>query len=216
MTLLLLGLVAALAAWRLTRHRTTRNGVLWVAPLALLVTLQLLSSGDLLTGYQIRVLAQRFALSGEESGRVISGDREGSDVYVEGAGTTPVARLARAGDTLRLDAGDGSGSIVLARTRHGPGPDWTVLRSVPLREGARIRLAQGDASFLWTFQRTPSVLGLRGSVDRLTGDGGGTVAIPYPEGAGFLGLFPGHPSVFQRTYPLADRLASFQAPGTAA
>lgn len=215
MTLLLIGLVVVAAAWRLMPRATTRRGALWVAPLTLLVILQLAQSGDLLAGYQIRVLGQRFALGSDLNERVVSGDREGSDVYVDGAGAAPVARIVRTGDTLRLLAAEGSGSLVLVRTG-GAGSDWTVLRSVPLEDGGRIWLTGSEGSRAWTFQRTRSALGLRGSGDLLAGESGGTVQVPYPDAAGFLGFFPGRPSVFQRTYPLADLLGSFDAPGTAA
>ena len=71
-----------------------------------------------------------------------------------------------------------------------------MLRSVPLSDGDVVRVDVVDGTGpSWTFRRTRSGGGARGTVDRFEDDEGGSGVLPYPEGSGLFGFLPSRPSV---------------------
>ncbi|MDH3224248.1 MAG: hypothetical protein OEO23_11080, partial [Gemmatimonadota bacterium] len=200
MTILMLAMAVVLGG---TLVRRLPGSAPWIAlTMGLVVAGQIWWARADMAGYQVRVLGQRFALE-EGAVRTISGDANRSDVYVAGVADAPVAALSFRRDTLWAEAAKGSGAVLLHKAR-GPGADWHVLGSVPLRHGDRVRVGEA-AGVEWVFRITGS--GLRGEVHEWTDVDGRTTAVPYPEGAGLLGFLPSRPDVFQRSYPLADLAA---------
>ncbi len=206
MTIVLLAVAVVLGVG--AAHRFPRSAP-WVAlTMGLVVVGQIWWARGDMAGYQVRVLGQRFALE-EGVVRTISGDVDRSDIYVAGVAGDPVATLSFRRDTLWADAATGSGAVLLLRPR-GPGSDWHVLGSVPLRDGDRVRVGE-PAELEWVFRIAGS--GLRGEVHEWIGAAGDATPVPYPEGAGLFALLPSRPDVFQRSYPLADLAAEPLAPG---
>ncbi|MDE2763182.1 MAG: hypothetical protein OXQ94_07200 [Gemmatimonadota bacterium] len=232
MTILLLGAVTLLGARRMMkRPGRGPNGSFWVLAMGVLVTGQIWVARDRLASYQVRLLGQRFQVGAANEGparpRTISGDRDAADLHVPGIGDEPVAVLEvdTAGDgepSVFVTAAGGSLGVVAVRAPRGwGGARWEVLRSVALEPGDRITVRREgvEAELAFARRRVPVLgwLGVTGTVDEVVvraggGEGGiaggeARVEVPYPEGAGVMGLFPRRPSVFQRTYPLGDLLA---------
>ena len=236
MTILLLGALALLGArWTMKRPGRGIGAPLLVLAMGLLVLGQIWAQRDRLSSYQLRLLGQRFsveAVNGDAvPARTISGDRDAADLHVPGIGRDPVAVLNvdAAGDGTRsvsVVAAGGTLGVVAVRVERAWGrARWRVLRSVPLAPGDRMEVRRDGLEASLTFARTRvPVLGwlaVTGSVDEMVvrvgavegGVPGGEarVEVPYPEGAGVMGLFPRRPGVFQRTYPLGDLLAGSRA-----
>ena len=227
MTILLLGAVTLLGArWMMKRPGRGLDGSFWVPAMGVLVAGQIWVARDRLASYQVRLLGQRFHVGAANEGparpRTISGDRDAADLHVPGIGDEPVAVLEvdAVGDgapAVFLTAAGGTLGVVAVRAPRGLGrARWEVLRSVALEPGDRITV-RGEgvgAELAFVRRRAPVLgwLGVTGTVDevvvRAGGVEGGEVRreVPYPEGAGVMGLFPRRPSVFQRTYPLGDLL----------
>ena len=230
MTILLLGAVALFGArWMMKRPGRGTGAPLLVLAMGLLVAGQMRVQRDRLASYQLRLLGQRFQVGAPNGGavraRAISGDRDAADIHVPGIGNHPVAVLEVdvVGDSARsvsVVAAEGELGVVAVRVERGWGrARWQVLRSVVLEPGDRIAVHRTGVEAVLTLsrKRVPVLgwLAVTGTVDEVgvrvgTGDGrvGGEVRVevPYPEGAGVMGLFPRRPSVFQRTYPLGDLL----------
>ena len=222
MTILLLGAVAVFGArWMVERSTRGFRASLWVLAMGLLVTGQIWVQRDRLASYQLRLLGQRFDVAASDDtpvrARAVSGDRDGADIYVPGIGTDPVAVLevGGAGDggrSVAVAAAGGTLGVVAVRTQRGwRRGRWSLLRSVALESGDRIRVRRGGAEAVMTYVRTGAVdevvVRWPEGGDALAG-GDVRVTVPYPEGAGVLGLFRRRPSVFQRTYPLADLMGA--------
>ena len=232
MTILLLGAVTLLGArWMMKRPGCGLGGSFWVLAMGVLVAGQIWVARDRLASYQVRLLGQRFQVGAANEDparpRTISGDRDAADLHVPGIGNEPVAVLEvdGAGDgapSVFVTAAGGTLGVVAVRIPRGlGGARWEVLRSVALEPGDRIRVRREgvEAELAFVRRRVPVLgwLGVTGTVDEVVvrggGGAGGVVAgevrgeVPYPEGAGVMGLFPRRPGVFQRTYPLGDLLA---------
>ena len=230
MTILLLGAVALFGArWMMKRPDGGSGAPLWVLAMGVLVVGQIWVQRDRLASYQLRLLGQRFRV-GAPGGdpvraRAISGDRDAADIHVPGIGNDPVAVLEVdvVGDSARsvsVATAQGTLGVVAVRGERGWGrARWQVLRSVALEPGDRIAVRRNGVEAVLTFsrKRVPVLgwLAVAGTVDEVgvrarAGDGRVEgevrVEVPYPEGAGVMGLFPRRPSVFQRTYPLGDLL----------
>ena len=181
----------------------------WLAlGVGLLVVGQIWWAGARVDGYQLRVLGQRFSVE-DGAGREISGDPDRGDIYVAGTGHESLAVLTSRGDTLALERGPGRGALVLARSP-ATGEGWRVLGSVPLQDGDRVALADPDV-VLWTFRTSGTTWA--GDVHRWVDEQGREAVVPYPDGAGTMGLFPSRPDAFQRSYPLADIPLGLSGPG---
>ena len=228
MTILLLGAVTLLGArWMMKRPGRGPDGSFWVLAMGVLVAGQIWVARDRLASYQVRLLGQRFQVgaANEDAARLrtISGDRDAADLHVPGIGNEPVAVLevdaaGNGAPSVSVTAAEGTLGVVAVRTPRGwGGARWEVLRSVALEPGDRIAVRHGEieAELAFARRRVPVLgwLAVTGTLDevvvRVGGAGGGEarVEVPYPEGAGVVGLFPRRPSVFQRTYPLGDLLA---------
>lgn len=228
MTVLLIGLVAVVGAcWIARRPSQGRlSAFLWVLALSLLAIGQIWFQRDQFASYQLRLLGQRFHVAADDArSRTLSGDRATADLYVPGIGQEPIARLEvhrgladGAQDSLELgDLGadtvisvilvpaEGMQGVVAARTDDG----WEFLRSAPLEPGDRIVVSRGGREAQLEFRRSKLWLGrFRGPVDSIAVSSDASVAtaaeIPYPDAPSLLGLFAKRPSVFRRSYPLAD------------
>ena len=229
MTILLLGAVALFGArWMMKRPDGGSGAPLWVLAMGVLVVGQIRVQHDRLASYQLRLLGQRFQVGAPDGdpahARTISGDRDAADIHVPGIGNDPVAVLEVdvVGDSARsvsVVAAEGKVGVVVVRGERGWGVARSqVLRSVALEPGDRIAVRRNGVEAVVTFvrRRVPVLLAVTGTVDEVAvrvgvGEGGSVrgevrVTVPYPEGAGVMGLFPRRPSVFQRTYPLGDLL----------
>ncbi len=228
MTILLLGAVTLLGArWMMKRPGRGPDGSFWVLAMGVLVTGQIWVARDRLASYQVRLLGQRFQVGAANEDparpRTISGDRDAADLHVPGIGDEPVAVLEvdAVGDgapSVFVTAAEGTLGVVAVRAPRGwGGARWEVLRSVALEPGDRIAVRREgvEAELAFVRRRVPVLgwLAVMGTVDEVAvrvgrREGGEVrVEVPYPEGAGVMGLFPRRPSVFQRTYPLGDLLA---------
>ena len=202
MTVLALGLVVFLGVSRVVRRKD--SGAVWVLAVLTIVGVQVWVGGDRLDGYQLRILGQRFHLAAVESGSglTVSGDRGASDVFVEGAGRQPLATLHSPEDgAVQVSRGVGRGGVVAVRRRSFTGASWELLGAASLSPGDVIRVQGPEGeSVEATFRRDRSTmlqkLGVGGTIDRVSGTTPAAVAtVPYPEGSGWLGLFPRRPNV---------------------
>ena len=233
MTVLLLGLATLFGAgWMTRRSAPGRRSCLWVLAIGVLTAGQTCWQRDRLASYQVRLLGQRFQPGNDGLVAEVSGDRDRADYYLPGAGNDPVAVLqldSAGGVAVRAPAPTSAAAVAVVTTpRRWRGGDRVVLGSVPVEPGDRIRVGGDGATEVFTFARSRVSLLQRarigGTRDQLVlgtgdaGDAGGPAAIvPYPEGAGVLGLLPRRPGVYQRTYPLAELAAAggFDGPGVA-
>ncbi len=224
MTPVLLALLALAGGWREWRPRAggARPG-LWaaavVAAMGVLVAGQLWSARDRMASYQVRLLGQRFAVSdpnhGDALARVLSGDRSAADLHVGGVGARPVARIRVGEDSNGAPFPEvvrGSeralGVLVVRERDRWRGARWTLLGSVALAPGDEIHAPDAAGALRLTFRRDGGgdrvVVGAPDASARVD------VPIPYPDGDSTK-LFGRRPSVFQRTYPLADLIAAARA-----
>ena len=233
MTVLVLGLATLFGAgWMTRRSAPGRRSCLWVLAIGVLTAGQTCWQRDRLVSYQVRLLGQRFQPGSDGLVAEVSGDRDRADYYLPGAGNDPVAVLqldSAGGVAVRAPAPTSAAAVAVVTTpRRWRGGDRVVLGSVPVEPGDRIRVGGEGATEVFTFARSRVSLLQRarigGTRDQLAlgsgdaGDAGGPAAIvPYPEGAGVLGLLPRRPGVYQRTYPLAELAAAggFDGPGVA-
>ena len=233
MTVLVLGLATLSGAgWMARRSAPGRRSCLWVLAIGVLTAGQTCWQRDRLASYQVRLLGQRFQPGSDGLVAEVSGDRDRADYYLPGAGNDPVAVLqldSAGGVAVRAPAPTSAAAVAVVTTpRRWRGGDRVVLGSVPVEPGDRIRVGGEGATEVFTFARLRVSLLQRarigGTRDQLAlgsgdaGDAGGPAAIvPYPEGAGVLGLLPRRPGVYQRTYPLAELAAAggFDGPGVA-
>lgn len=232
MTVLLLGLATLFGAGWMTRRSAPGRSCLWVLAIGVLTAGQTCWQRDRLASYQVRLLGQRFQPGNDGLVAEVSGDRDRADYYLPGAGNDPVAVLqldSAGGVAVRAPAPTSAAAVAVVTTpRRWRGGDRVVLGSVPVEPGDRIRVGGEGATVVFTFARSRVSLLQRarvgGTRDQLVlgsgdaGDAGGPAAIvPYPEGAGVLGLLPRRPGVYQRTYPLAELAAAggFDGPGVA-
>ena len=236
MTILLLGAVTLLGArWMMKRPGCGLDGSFWVLAMGVLVAGQIWVARDRLASYQVRLLGQRFQVGTANEDtvrpRTISGDQDAADLHVPGIGDEPVAVLdvdaaSDGAPSVFVTAAGGTLGVVAVRVAPGWGrARWEVLRSVALEPGDRIAVRREgvEAELAFVRRRVPVLgwLGVTGTVDEVVVWEGGVeggevrVEVPYPEGAGVMGLFPRRPSVFQRTYPLGDLLAGDGGVGAA-
>ena len=233
MTVLVLGLATLFGAgWMARRSTPGRRSCLWVLAIGALTVGQTCWQRDRLASYQVRLLGQRFQPGSDGLVAEVSGDRDRADYYLPGAGNDPVAVLqldSAGGVAVRAPAPTSAAAVAVVTTpRRWRGGDRVVLGSVPVEPGDRIWVGGDGATEVFTFARSRVSLLQRarigGTRDQLalgSGDAGGAggpaAIVPYPEGAGVLGLLPRRPGVYQRTYPLAELAAAggFDGPGVA-
>lgn len=218
---LAIGLVCLAAVWRLRGPRLPRrSAVPWMVAVAGLTGLQLLAGAPRIDPYRITLLGMRFDVAaGPEDGIGISGDEERADVWVSGAGTAPVGRIVAADGGFQVRASQDGAAAVLVRDRSAGG-HWRVLGSrrlgphdtVVVRNGEEIHALlsfedEPDSVVLSWFRST--FPGLKRTTVRVVA-GSDTSVIPLPgvRRRGLAGAIPRRPSVFQRTYPVADLLVT--------
>lgn len=237
MILLLMGLVCFGAALKVAREgaEEARHDVrgagaaAWMGLLALLILAQLASGAGSLDGYRLTLLGFRFgpapeSPAGEEL--VVGGSHEAADLWVPGAGDRSVARLRwdTAGG-VRAVRVDDANAVALVEEPGLRGAEWRVLGARSVGPADTVTVAGDGVTFRLLASTIPDTLELAGrgvplpwvrehafrDVDAVAGNGAGTVRLPGVERGPLARLRPYHPSVFQRTYPLADVLAALEA-----
>jgi hypothetical protein len=223
MTLLLIGIVCVLAARRALDPMRELNPGPWVAIVAGLVLFQLWTGSDAIARYRIALLGLRYAVTGEdgrpaEAGVRVSGDYDEADLYVPGAGAGDVALLRPEGDSalaavVASTAEDAGALLAVEERTRFRGRRWRVLGASPVDTGDTITVRGGGRVYRLVVDDVADTLHL------------GPLAVPMPWARrhvlvdpenGARAVLPplrGHParrirgakpSVFARTYPLAD------------
>ena len=227
MSILLLGFVAGFGAFLTVRNPERRwPPVLSVVLMGLLVVLQTCTASDRLASYQVRLLGQRFNVGAEEGGvpmrtGAVSGDRDRADIHVSGVGMDPIAEFEVVSDSsvFVVPASGNQGVVAVPTRRFLRRVRWSLLRSVAVEPDDRIRVRSDTVEAELTFERAPRWL--KGTVDELVlrvreegGVWGDAVrdTVPYPKAKSLLRrLWRERPTVWQRTYPLADLLKKAEA-----
>jgi hypothetical protein len=229
---LLIGLVCAWAALRelsspraaAAGRRPRRGDALLVGCLGALVLLQLWTHRNDIARYRFSLVGLRFALLDEQARPVatpirVSGDYDEADLYIPGAGPADVARLLPTGDsagTVLLDLPDDAGALALVEERLPLGRTrWRVPAALPVRNGDTVVIRARGAIHRLTLSTVPDTLEILGAriplpwtdrhvVTREDSAGRGAVVLPASGLGAAHRLRGARPSVFARSYPLAD------------
>lgn len=200
----------------------------WLAALAVLTLAQLWAGRDALDryrftllGFRHRVVDLRGALQPRPA--TVSGDEASADVYVPGAGDATVVELRPTGsDTLEAvvaRAVEDAAAVALVEEPGLLGARWSVLGSVPVDPRVSVSVSTQGGTWTVEWSTTPARVRFVDAeipipwVDQPVAvvrppAGGEPVAVTLPplEGSVVTRLRGVRPSVFQRTYPLADVL----------
>jgi hypothetical protein len=205
----------------------------WFGFVALLTLTQLWIGRDEVDRWRFTLLGLRYRVV-EAGGRplpadvVVGGDEEEADLWAPGAGDAPVLALRPVGDdALRSVSAvpmEDAGAVGLVEEAGAFGSEWRVLGGVGLEVGDTIHLqGPGGSSGLvvgWTAGSTrlfdadiplPWVRDPELVLVGAAGDVESAVTLPSVQGSPLRRLRGFRPSVFQRTYPLADVLESLEA-----
>ncbi|MGD2068238.1 MAG: hypothetical protein PVI57_06090, partial [Gemmatimonadota bacterium] len=200
----------------------------WLAALAFLTLAQLWAGRDELDRYRFTLLGFRYRvvdLRDPPPARTVtvSGDEGSADVYVPGAGDATVLELGPVGgDTLEAVVArvvEDAGALALVEEPGPLGSRWSVLGSIPVDPGVPVAVSTQGGTWMVEWSTTPARVGLVDAelpipwVDQPVAvvrppAGGQPVSVTLPplEGSVMTRLRGVRPSVFQRTYPLADVL----------
>lgn len=199
MTLLLLGLLALAAVWRM--RGDARADARWLALLALVPMVTLWFARDEVARYRFTLLGLRYDASASET-LSAGGDYWEADLYIAGAGDA---------ESLRLEiADDSTERTVLVQPAEDASAVTLIEEDGALRVAGGLPLATGDTIFIGTgihltMERTGGLLPRAAVVrDIATGQ---EATLPLPSRGWVRRVWPARPSVLQRTYPLADVLA---------
>lgn len=244
MILLVLGVVCFVAALRVAGNGREGAGELvrgagaaaWAALVALLILLQLAVGArrDRMEGYRLTLLGFRYQVA-EQAGAPatalsVGGSYESADLWVPGAGDRPVALLrpAATGNTVEVHAELDAGAVAMVEERGLLGSSWTVLGGRSVGPGDTVVVQGPDSTYRLVVESVPDTVHLLGiqvavpwvreHVLRVVGATGtpspGRALLPGVERGPLTSLRPWHPSVLQRTYPLADVLTVTGAEGS--
>jgi hypothetical protein len=209
------------------RIRTGPRAAAWVGAIGALVLLQFAVRADAIARYRFSLVGLRFGLTDEQARPIatplrVSGDYDEADLFVPGAGATDVAHIRPTGDTsgsVMIDFREDAGALALVEQRLPLARSrWRLPSAVRLEEGDTVVVRARGAIHRLVLRIVPDTLQLPGFgvplpwADRhvfakVAEDGVVRERILPSSGVGFAQRLRGaRPSLFARTWPLADVL----------